>query len=226
MPLLGQAAILLSFDIAGDAIPEHDHWHTHEHIPERLSIPGFMRGSRWVARHGSPRYLVLYELEALATLNSDAYLERLNNPTPWTSKMMPHYQGMTRGLCAVTGSAGSGMGGACLLLRFKPTQGTLPTLRRWLCDDALAELAARPGHCSAHFLEGATSAVMTNEQRIRGADAGLDCALVVTAYEADALAQLEDPGALKDRLAEHGAIDILGAQYQLAHCLGAREIDA
>jgi hypothetical protein len=29
MPLLGQAAMLLSFDIVQDAIPEHDEWHTH-----------------------------------------------------------------------------------------------------------------------------------------------------------------------------------------------------
>ncbi len=46
MPLLGQAAMLLSFDIAAEAIAEHDDWHTHEHLPERLAIPGFLRGMR------------------------------------------------------------------------------------------------------------------------------------------------------------------------------------
>ena len=46
MPLLGSAAMLLSFDIAPEAIEEHDRWHTHEHLPERLSIPGFLRGTR------------------------------------------------------------------------------------------------------------------------------------------------------------------------------------
>lgn len=46
MPLLGSAAMLLSFDIVP---PEHDDWHTHEPLPERLSIPGFLRGTRWVA---------------------------------------------------------------------------------------------------------------------------------------------------------------------------------
>jgi hypothetical protein len=50
MPLLGQAAMLLTFDIVEEAIPEHDDWHTHEHLPERLSIPGFLRGTRWVSR--------------------------------------------------------------------------------------------------------------------------------------------------------------------------------
>ena len=39
MPLLGQAAMLLSFDVVQEAIPEHDEWHTHEHFPERLAIP-------------------------------------------------------------------------------------------------------------------------------------------------------------------------------------------
>ena len=110
MPLLGQAAMLLAFDVAAEAIDEHDDWHTHEHLPERLAIPGFLRGTRWVAVQGQPRYLVLYEVERLETLASAPYLERLNQPTPWTSKMMPHYRGMTRGLCSVAASAGAGHG--------------------------------------------------------------------------------------------------------------------
>ena len=52
-----------------EAIAEHDDWHTHEHLPERLSIPGFLRGTRWVALQGQPRYLVLYEVERLDTLD-------------------------------------------------------------------------------------------------------------------------------------------------------------
>ena len=68
MPLLGSAAMLLSFDIVPDAAAEHDHWHTFEHLPERLSIPGFLRGTRWIALEGQPRYLVLYEVAQLATL--------------------------------------------------------------------------------------------------------------------------------------------------------------
>lgn len=86
MPLLGPAAMLLSFDVVAEAIAEHDHWHTQEHLPERLSIPGFVRGTRWVALAGQPRYFVMYEVEQLATLTSAAYLERLNHPSPWTAR--------------------------------------------------------------------------------------------------------------------------------------------
>ena len=47
--------MLLGFDIEAPAIAEHDEWHTHEHLPERLSIPGFLRGTRWIAVRGAPR---------------------------------------------------------------------------------------------------------------------------------------------------------------------------
>ncbi len=99
MESIPNAAMLLLFDIAPEAITEHDDWHTHEHFPERLAIPGFLRGSRWIAGNGNPRYFVMYEVMSLETLVSGPYLERLNHPTPWTSKMMKSYAGMRRALC-------------------------------------------------------------------------------------------------------------------------------
>src|SRR5215471_20209310 len=158
MPLLGSAAMLLSFDVDADAVDEHDRWHTHEHLPERLSIPGFLRGTRWVATEGGPRYMVLYEVESLQTLVSQPYLARLNNPTPWTTKLMPHYRGMTRGLCAVLGSFGFGYGGSAALIRFRPEDGRAAPLHRWLLEEALPVLPQRPGLGSAHLLQGAQSA--------------------------------------------------------------------
>ena len=226
MPLLGQAAMLLSFDVASDAIAEHDEWHTHEHLPERLSIPGFLRGSRWVAVQGKPRYMVLYEVTQLATLNSEAYLQRLNNPTPWTSRMMPHYRGMSRGLCSVAGSFGWGVGHAALLLRFRPEAMAGAEMRRSLVEEMLPVLAARPGIGSVHLLEGALSPQMTNEQRIRGADAGVDWAILVTGYRESALAQLADGELGAQRLAEHGATGIQSAIYRMDYSLSRDEISA
>ena len=150
MPLLGKAAMLLSFDVVEDAIPEHDDWHTHEHLPERLSIPGFIRGTRWVSLDGKPRYFVMYEVDQLATLQSEAYFERLNNPSPWTSKMMPNYRGMIRGLCSVSSSLGAGLGQIGLLIRFKPQTGMESSLRAWLINDTLPRLPSRRGLGSAH----------------------------------------------------------------------------
>ena len=216
--------MLLSFDVAPEVISEHDDWHTHEHLPERLSIPGFLRGARWVALRGGPRYLVLYEVEQLATLTSPAYLERLNNPSAWTASMMPHYRGMSRGFCSVTGSAGLGMGHLSVLLRFKPASISAASLRGWLLKEVLPELPAKPGIGSAHVLEGAITPQMTNEQRIRGPDAAIDWALLITGYREAALADLvrDIAGALQQR----GATDVLDSMYRIDYSLARAEINA
>jgi hypothetical protein len=223
MPLLGQAAMLLTFDIAAEAIVEHDDWHTHEHLPERLGIPGFLRGTRWVATQGQPRYLVLYEVAELATLESAAYLQRLNAPTPWTTKIMAHYRGMTRGFCAVTASFGLGAGQAGWLLRLRPQAGAEERLRAWLVGQLLPALPQRAGLVGAHLLEGARAPAMTNEQRLRGADAGVDWAVLVTGYEADALAALAATEFAPARLAAQGAADVQQAGYRAAVTLSADE---
>lgn len=226
MPLLGTAAMLLSFDVAEEAIAEHDEWHTHEHLPERLSIPGFIRGTRWVAMRGQPRYFVLYEVENLGTLASDAYLERLNHPTRWTSKMMRHYRGMTRGFCSIDASSGFGMGHAGLLVRFKPEPGRESLLGDWIRQDIVAPLPRRAGLGSAHLLRGALTPRMTNEQRIRGDDAGIDWALLVTGYNRHALETVAATELRGDRLADHGATQVVSALYRIDHTLSASEIAA
>ncbi len=226
MPLLGSAAMLLSFDVQPDAIEEHDRWHTHEHLPERLSIPGFRRGTRWIATEGEPRYMVVYEVESLATLASQAYLARLNNPTPWTTKMMPHYRSMRRGLCAVLGSFGFGQGGAAALVRFTPQAPHAAQLHRWLLDEALPAVPAMPGLGSAHLLQGAQPAAMTNEQRIRGADLGVDSAIVLTGYDDAEVAVCAKRLAGREGLASRGADEVSCAMYRCGYSLARAELAA
>lgn len=85
-------------------------WWTNEHLPERLSIPGFKRARRYYsADESSPslaKYLVCYEVSTLDTLTSDAYLAKLNDPTPGTAKYMPLLATLTRCACSVVHSTG------------------------------------------------------------------------------------------------------------------------
>lgn len=226
MPLLGSAAMLLSFDVEASAIEEHDRWHTHEHLPERLSIPGFRRGTRWLASAGGPRYMVLYEVESLATLTSAAYLERLNNPTPWTTRMMPHYMGMNRGLCSVVESSGFGQGSAAALIRFTPQADQAALLTGWLLDEVLPAIPKTAGLGSAHLLQGAQQAPMTNEQRIRGADLGVDSALIVTGYDSIAVGSCVTSLCAESGLAARGARQVSAATYQWSYSLDSAEIRA
>lgn len=224
MPLLGKAAMLLSFDVVDEAVSEHDDWHTHEHLPERLSIPGFLRGTRWVALEGRPRYFVLYEVEHLSTLASDAYLERLNHPTPWTAKMMLQYRSMSRGLCSIVGSSGFGLGHVGLLTRFKPSPGAELQVGEWLQESVLAQLPKRSGLGSVHLLRGALAPEMTSEQRIRGVDTGVDWALLTTGYSQEAVAALSHSDLSNERFADNGAAGVVSALYRTDYTLIANEI--
>jgi hypothetical protein len=217
--------MLLSFDVAPEAIDEHDRWHTHEHLPERLSIPGFLRGTRWTATAGEPRYMVLYEVRDLQTLASNAYLARLNNPTAWTQRIMPSYRGMSRGLCSVIGSFGYGQGGAAALIRFSGANGAQAALHRWLLDSVLPPIPAMPGLGSAHLLQGAQAAAMTSEQRIRGADQGVDSAVILTGYQGDRVAEFASRLCTSDELADHGAQEVKLATYSANYTLASSEID-
>ena len=223
--LLGTAAIILSFDIEADAIDEHDDWHTHEHFPERMSIPGFLRGTRWVALARGRRYFVLYEVEDVATLTSAAYLARLNDPTPWTAKMMPHYRGMTRGLCAVTGTFGAGIGQVALLIRFTPIKDRIDHFREWLWTE-LPRVAALRGMGSAHLFEGAVTPPSTSEQRIRGADSTVDCAVLITGYEEGPVADLGAKSLSDARFRHEGAQAYEAGLYRLGYSLSRRELSA
>jgi hypothetical protein len=185
MPLLGQAAVAMWWDIEPAQRAEFEHWHSHEHFPERLSIPGFRRGTRWANAKGGEGYFVIYELAAYDTLTSPAYLERLNNPTPWSQKMMPHHRHMIRSQCRVIESSGAGVSGFALTLRFSqlPDEASPGQLVRMLRD-----LPAQRGIVGAHMLHTQTPAVaQTTEQKIRGSDAVADWIVLATGYDATLL---------------------------------------
>jgi hypothetical protein len=205
--LLGPAAIVISFDIEPDSVAEHDRWHSREHMPERLSIPGFRRGTRWRSHSGSPAYLVVYEVAASSVLTSEAYLRRLNNPTPSTTAMMKRYRNMARGLCKVVASVGQGLGGSALFAQVSATQGRDDELRQRLSADVLPWLLTRRGMIAAHLFEATTTAPMTTEQQVRGKDADVGFALLATGYDDDAIAALTD--SLLQRLDKTGAASAL-----------------
>lgn len=184
--MLGKAAIAMWWDIAPDIRSEWEDWHTHEHFPERLAIPGFLRGSRWVC---GEHYFVLYEAQSLDVITSGPYLGRLNDPTPWSRRMMPHHRNMVRSLCSIV-SRGAGAA---------PVSGTdlgkhVLTLRLPRRDESL------PG---SHLLKSEKDKMpaQTVEQKIRGGDGSSDWIALIFAEDESALAGVQHPDALAGRYA-------------------------
>lgn len=223
MALYSDAAMVLYYDIAGDNA-DHDEWHTYEHLHERLSIPGFLRATRWVAKAATPKYLVIYELSGTDVGTSAAYLERLNHPTPWTSAMMSRFRNMIRGFCAIVAGSGFGFGHAAVSVRFAPVQGEESSLRDRLEREVLPALAAQRGIASVHLFQPGPPPPMTEEQALRGRDTPMTWLLLATAYDADALgkasAECLPPEALEWSGASPGVV--IGT-YALQYTATARE---
>lgn len=205
MPLLGQGAMTLWFDIADSAHAEHDHWHTHEHFAERLGIPGFLRASRWAVNGPGPAYFVLYETESPEVLSGPDYRARLDNPSPWTRSLMPHYRGMVRGLTRVTASVGAGVAGSLLTVRLAPDPARAAALDAWLAGEILPRLARQPGLAGAHLLTRAIEPEMTAEQAIRGRDTTVDRVLLITGYDEAAVGEVAGNVLGNAALEAHGA---------------------
>ena len=92
-------------------------WHSREHIPERIGISGFTRGRRLYGASAKPRWITLYEAGSAEAFESEAYLERLSNPTPWTRSILPTFLATERMISSVVASSGEGRGGALAVLR-------------------------------------------------------------------------------------------------------------
>ena len=212
--LAGEAVAAIWNDVAPEGRANFYDWHMREHMPERVGIPGFRRGRRYVAidTDSRPEFFTLYEVDTMQVLQGQDYTARLNAPTDWTRRSAQYSRNNSRGLARVVESRGEGMGGALLTLRFdaEPAcQGAIAALVRAVADG--------PRVCGAHLCiaDAAASAVVTEEKRGRtDIQAPPRWVALVEATDAEALAALL-PGAALAGAGVQGAI--LRGTYRLEH---------
>lgn len=151
--LAGEGAVAIWNDIAEAGRAEFYAWHLHEHMPERVGIPGFVRGRRYRAADAAtqPEFFTLYETASFQVIQGSDYLSRLNEPTEWTRATTAHFRTTTRSLTRVVASHGVGSGGAMLTVRFDIADDAVRDVVPRL--SAALEAAARlPRICGAHLL--------------------------------------------------------------------------
>jgi hypothetical protein len=206
MSLLGTAALAMWWDLAPAVRAEFEHWHSHEHFPERLGIPGFRRASRWTSPDAGEGMFMMYELEDFEVLSSPAYMARLNAPTPWSTRMMPHHRNMVRSQCRVLESCGGYLGRRALTIRMSPAAGREDALRGTIRSLG-QQVAMRPGLTGLHLLRHESPAIaLTEEQKMRGlADKAADWVLIASGYDAAALNTLAASEFGDERLVAMGA---------------------
>lgn len=84
----------------------YQEWHNCEHMPERVSIPGFVEGRRYRGTGDGPAFFMCYVTESPDVLRSEAYLAALNRPTPWTQEALTRFRNPARTLYGRIASAG------------------------------------------------------------------------------------------------------------------------
>ena len=218
MSLLGKAALAMWWDMPASRRSEFEHWHTHEHFPERLGIPGFRRATRWMSADDTEGVFVMYELDDYEVLASPAYLARLNAPTPWSTRLMPDHRNMVRSQCRVLESCGINPARHALTIRLSPASGRDEALRTAIRREA-ERIPLRAGFAGLHLLRHqAPPIAATEEQKIRGnSDRTADWVLVACGYEADALRALSERELSGEALVEMGAApDVETGLYALS----------
>jgi len=192
MALMTDAILAVWNDVLPAQEADFNDWYIRDHLPDRVSIPGFRRGRRWLSAAGDgPRYFTFYEIDDVRVMRSAAYLDRHENPTDWTRRVMPAFVGMNRSICRVTAKQGRGDGGAAAVVRLAPETGSDDTFRGWIASQALPGIMRAPGILSASLWEldqPASRTPVTAETKLREtADAVINWALVVEASRLEEL---------------------------------------
>ena len=163
---------------------EFEAWFQGEHLLERLSVPGFLYGRRHAAISGSAGYFNYYLVESPSVLTSKPYLERLDNPTPMTKKIMSDvFLNMNRTVCHRTLRRGGFRGAYAVTARFNevPDVGTLTRLS----DDLLRDTSI--ASCEIWTAVDPAGQPVSEEERLRGGDKKIKaCLMVDTLRQADA----------------------------------------
>ena len=164
---------------------EYHRWYWEQHLPERLSIPGFLSAYRYQALDASPKFFTWYFVHNVQVLGSLRYLERLGDPTDWTQRVMPWFRNMTRCACRLTADVGRGIGGTVVVARITAGAESEREAVARCARESLSSLleSAAPGTITRAQLwetDREISDQRTPEQALRGGrDRLIDCAIVL-----------------------------------------------
>ena len=161
-----------------------EEWFQGEHMIERLGVPGFLFGRRHQAISGASGYFNFYVVESPEVLTSKPYLERLDNPTPMTKKIMSgSFINMSRTLCFRTVRRGAFRGAYAVTVRFDETPDERALTA--MLDELIKDPAIAAGEI--WMATDPAGQPVSMEEKLRGGDKKIKgCMMIDTLRQNDA----------------------------------------
>jgi hypothetical protein len=181
MSLPGEAFLAVWNDVPPEIEDEFNVWYMREHMAERVAVPGFLGGRRYIAwERNFHRYFALYPTRTLGVLNGPDYLARLNAPSPWTQKMFPKITNYVRGACRIMASRSEGVGGFIATIRLSLSDPALG-LEKSASMAAAAEIHGLDGVTGVHIgvVDPDVTGVPSTERQLRTEEASFDAVVLI-----------------------------------------------
>lgn len=103
-----KAFLALWNSISGEGVQhEYETWHSFEHVPERVGLPGFIEARRYRSTAHPLRYFTCYWLESADALATPGYRDVFTHPTVWSTRMRTEMRDFFRMPCGLDGAHGN-----------------------------------------------------------------------------------------------------------------------
>src|SRR3954451_8711801 len=146
---MAKGLLFAAFDFATAHEDEFHDWYDHEHIPERLRVPGFLNAERWISEDNPTIHVATYDLDSASVLDSPAYRAvGGENGTVWTKRVTGMSKRIMRfvGEQLVPGDRVAPNGASALLVASMNVDPAAEAeFNEWYNTEHLPQLGAVPG---------------------------------------------------------------------------------
>ena len=160
-------------------LADYHNWLTQEHISDRIYSPGFLGVRLFTAVDNECLHFFLYATESPAVLGAPPYLKILNNPSPWTQRLMVRFGPFDRAAGERAVKIGRGFGSHVLVSRIHADGDPVDAAR---LRDSLRPFIHLPDTIALRLFktDSQTTAIKSNEKKMRiGGEGEFDYLLVV-----------------------------------------------
>lgn len=133
--------------VSGPLLEEYHAWYDHQHVPDRIRLPGWLTARRYVAVHDPETFLAYYDLESLAVLRRQPYLSMRAERPAGEQRILGLIDPMDRRVYQRTTAPAEPdtCGPLLLCVWWQPVPEAAGEFRDWYEEEHLPMLAQVPG---------------------------------------------------------------------------------